>query len=79
MASTASVKVAVTGEPEARRARDSGPDSASERLAGCHDFAPVVMAAMAADVMRPLQLATIGALGMGFLGHRMVAAAHPTT
>jgi hypothetical protein len=79
MASTASVKGPVTGAPEKRRDPASDPDSAPQRLAGCDNFAPVVMATMAAYVVRPLQFAAVGAFGMSLLRQRLVAAAHPST
>ena len=71
MASTASVKVAVNGRPAARRGPESGPDSALQRLAGGDDLAPVIVAAMAADVVRPLQLAAIRALGVRLVRQRL--------
>ena len=65
-----------TGGPSARRDPASGPDSAPQRLPGCNHFAPVVMATMAADVVGPLQLATVGAFRMRLVRQRLVAAAH---
>jgi hypothetical protein len=64
MASTASVKAQVTGEGEARRDPASDADSAPQRLAGRDDFTAVIMTAMAAHVMRALQLAAIGTFGV---------------
>src|SRR6478752_9951877 len=76
MASTASVNGPVIGWSDACRSPISDPYSAPQRLARCDDLAPVVVAAMAAHVMRPLQLAAIRALGVGLRRQRMVAAAH---
>ena len=76
MASTASVKVAVKGGRRPRRGPASGADRALQRLAGGDDLAPVVVAAMAADVVRALQFAAIGALGVRLARQRLVAAAH---
>src|SRR3954452_1162158 len=76
MASTASVKGPVIGWSDACRSSASGPYRAPQRLAGRDDLAPVVMAAMAAHVMRPLQLAAIGAFGMGLVRQCLMAAAH---
>ncbi len=45
-------------------------------FAGGDNFTVIVMAAMAADVMRALQLAAIAAFGVGFRTQRLVAAAH---
>src|ERR1700727_643600 len=64
MASTARVKAQVAGNGEACRAPASDADSAPQRLAGCDDFAPIIMATMAAHVVRPLQLPAIGAFGV---------------
>ena len=52
------------GEPESRRDLASDPYSAPQRLASRDHFAPIVMAAMAAHVMRTLQFSAVGALGM---------------
>ena len=78
MASIASVKVSVTigtGHAQAA-ARRSGADSALQRLAGRDDLAAIVVAAMAADVVRTLQLAAVGALGVRLVRQRLMAAAH---
>ena len=45
----------------------SGPDGVLKRLASRDNFPTVVMAAMAAYVMRPFQFAAISALRMGFV------------
>jgi hypothetical protein len=42
------------------------------------DFAPVVMTAGGAQMMRPLQLAAIGAFGIGSTRQRMMGPAHIT-
>jgi hypothetical protein len=82
MASTASEKGPVVtdepelGEPAARRDAASDPDSAPQRLPGCNHFAPIVMAAMAAYVVRPLQFPTVGAFGVRLVRQRLMAAAH---
>src|ERR1700761_1214644 len=76
MASTASVKGRVTGAGRSRGGPASGADSAPQRFPGCDDFATVVMAAMAAHMMRTLQLAAIAALRIGFVRQSMVAPAH---
>src|SRR3954468_2297482 len=56
--------------------RGSGSDGAPQRLSGCDNFPPVIVAAMAANVVRPLQLAAIAAFGIGLLRQRLMAAAH---
>ena len=61
-ANVASVKGRST---DGRRTRSaSGADGALQRLAGGDHLAPVVMAAMAADMVRALQLAAVRALGV---------------
>jgi hypothetical protein len=55
----------------------SGADGVVKRLAGRDHFPAVIMAAMAADMVGTLQLATIVALRMGFLGQSLMAAPHP--
>jgi hypothetical protein len=54
----------------------SGANGVLKRLAGRHHFPAIVMAAMAADVMRAFQLATIAALGMRFVRQRLMTASH---
>src|ERR1700730_8678373 len=77
MASTAGVTGPVPGDSGSRRDPPSGPDCAPERLPGCDDFASVVIATMAADVVRALQLAAIAAFRMGLMRQRLVTPAHP--
>src|SRR5579864_6755905 len=76
MASTASVKVAVKGGRRPRFGPASGPDSALQRIPGGDDLAPVVEAAMAADVMRAPELAAVRAFGMRLAPQRLVATPH---
>ena len=76
MASIASVNEPGTGVTERRRDPVSDPDSAAQRLPGCDDFTTIVMATMAAYVVRALQFAAIAALGMGFDRQRLMAATH---
>jgi hypothetical protein len=64
------------GDPEARLDPASDPDSAPQRLPGCNHFAPIVMATMAAYVVRPLQFATVRALRMRLVRQRLMAATH---
>lgn len=54
----------------------SDPNRTLEVLAGGNDFATVIMAAMTADMMRALQLATIAAFGMGLRAQGEMASAH---
>jgi hypothetical protein len=54
----------------------SDPDRALDVLAGGNDFPTVVMAAMAADVMRALQFAAIAALGVRLDHQGLMAPAH---
>jgi hypothetical protein len=54
----------------------SGANGVLERLAGRDHFPAVVMAAMAANMMRALQFAAIAALPMSFDGQSLVAAPH---
>ena len=78
MASIASVKGPLKDRVRARQAR-SGPNRGPERIAsGLGHLTSVIMAAMAADVMRALQLAAVLALGIGFGADCLVAAPHPT-
>ena len=77
MASTASVNGSLNGSCRPwRGAPGSGPDRRLHRIAGCRHFAAVVMAAMRADVMRPLELAAVRALAVGRGRQRLVAATH---
>ena len=55
----------------------SGADGALQRLAGRDDLAPVIIAAMAADVVRALQLAAIAAIVEGLGAERVVARRMP--
>ncbi len=52
------------------------PDDALGGLARGHNFAVVIMAAMAADMVRTLQLAAIATFGMGFRTQSQMATAH---
>jgi hypothetical protein len=54
----------------------SDPDRALDVLAGGHDFATVVMTAMATDMVRALQLAAIAALGVRLDRQGLMAPAH---
>jgi hypothetical protein len=54
----------------------SGANGVLKRLAGRDHFPAIVMAAMAADVMRAFQFAAIAALPMGFDGQSLMAAPH---
>src|SRR5450759_287182 len=86
MASTASVKLALIAGRPARQASASstrapsplvsGPNSALQRLASGNDLAAVVMAAVAAHMVRPLQLAAVRALGMRLGAQGKMAATH---
>ena len=57
----------------------SGADRSLQRLAGGCDFTAIIMSAMAADMMRALEFATVGAFGMCRNAQRGVAATHATT
>jgi hypothetical protein len=63
-------------QTEVTRGVASGADGVLERLASRNHLAPVVVAAMAADVVRTLQLAAVAAFGMGFVRQRLMAAPH---
>ena len=63
-------------QTEVTRGVTSGANSVLERLASRDHLAAVVVAAMAANMVGTLQLAAIAALGMGFMGQRLVAASH---
>ena len=76
MASIASVYEAVKAVSGTRRYPASGSDGALQRAAGSDHFTAVVMAAMAANVMRALQLPAVAALGMLLRRQRLMAAAH---
>ena len=54
----------------------SGSDRVLKRLAGRDHFTTVVMAAMAAYVVRAFQLAAVAALRMGFVRQSLMAAPH---
>src|SRR5262249_14439434 len=54
----------------------SGADGGLQGLASPDDLAAVIVAAMAAHVVRALQLAAVAAFGMGFAAERLVAAPH---
>ena len=58
------------------RCAASGANRALKRLASSHHFAAIIMATMAAHVVRLLQLAAIAAFGMRDSGQRMMAATH---
>jgi hypothetical protein len=76
MASTASGKVAVAISQPLRGDLPSGPDRALQFLACGNNLAPVVMTAMAANMVRPLQLAAVRTLGMRLVRQRVMAAPH---
>src|ERR1700760_3158390 len=77
MASTARVKVGVNGVRWSRRRPDSGADRALQCIAGGgNHLAPIVIAAMAADMMRPLQLAAVRAFMMRFMRQSLMGATH---
>ena len=57
--------------------RRSEADRTFKRLASRHDLAPVIVAAMAANVVRPLQLAAVAALRVGLRDQRLVRTPHP--
>jgi len=54
-------------------------DNTLGSLAGGNDFTVVIMAAMAADMVRALQLAAIAAFSVGFGAQGQMAAAHAGT
>jgi hypothetical protein len=57
----------------------SNADGVLKRFASRDHFTAVIVAAMAANVMRALQFAAVIALGMGLPRQRLVAAPHPRT
>ncbi len=63
-------------QTEVARGVASGADGVLQRLARCNDLTAVVVAAMAADVVRALQLAAVAAFGIGFMRQRLMAAPH---
>jgi len=70
MASTAKVNDAVTGVSSGTggvlpRWTRSDADRALERLASSYNLTAIIVATVAAQVMRPLQLPTVRAFGMG--------------
>src|SRR3954470_22961524 len=76
IASTAIVMLPFTGRAPCRAAcLDAGP-LGRRRIGLRHDFAPVVMAAGRAEVMRPLQLAAIRAFGVGGGAERVMRTPH---
>jgi len=79
MASTASVKGPLKDRANARRGPRSGPDRASQRLSGRHDLTAIIMAAMAAHVMRALQLTAILAFRMRLMRQCLVTPPHAPT
>jgi hypothetical protein len=63
-------------QTEVTRGVTSGANGVLQRLASRDHLAAVVVAAMAANMVGTLQLAAIAALGMGFMGQRLMAASH---
>jgi hypothetical protein len=61
---------------EVTRGVMSGANGVLQRLASRDHLAAVVVAAMAANVVRTLQLAAVAAFGMGFMRQRLMAASH---
>jgi hypothetical protein len=61
---------------EVTRGGMSGADRVLQRLARRHDLAAVIVTAMAANVMRPLELATVAALRVSLLRQSLMAASH---
>ncbi|GEN59370.1 hypothetical protein ANI02nite_12540 [Acetobacter nitrogenifigens DSM 23921 = NBRC 105050] len=59
--------------------RFSGANCDLKRLAGGDDFTAVVVSAVAADVVRTLQLAAVSAFSAGFDAKSLVAATHAAT
>jgi len=56
---------------------DLGTDGVFQRFAaGGDNFASIIVTAVAANMVRALQLATIGALGMSLRGQGFVATTH---
>jgi hypothetical protein len=55
----------------------SGANGVLKRLAGRDHFAAIVVAAMAADVMRAFQLTAVAAFRMSLVRQRLMAATHP--
>jgi hypothetical protein len=53
----------------------SEPDGAFQSI-GRHDLAPIIMAAMRADMMRALELTAIRALGVRVRHQRLMATPH---
>jgi len=76
MASIASVYEAVKAVSGTRRYPASGSDGALQRTARRDHFPAVIMSAMAANMVRALQLPAIATLGMLFFRQRLMAAAH---
>jgi hypothetical protein len=68
-----------SNERSSRSESRSDPDSTLQRLAGLNDLATVIMAALAADVMRALQLAAVPALVVRLGRKRLMAPAHAGT
>src|ERR1019366_5201418 len=64
------------GVPYRPRSVTSGSYGVMERLAGRDHFPAVIMAAVATDVMRTLQLTAIAALGMDFVRQSLMTASH---
>jgi hypothetical protein len=63
-------------QTEVTRGVTSGAHGVLQRLASRDHLAAVVVAAMAANMVGTLQLATIAALGMGLMRQRLMAASH---
>jgi hypothetical protein len=61
---------------EVTRGVTSGADGVLERLASRDHLTAVIVAAMAADMVRTLQLAAVAAFCMGFVRQRLMAASH---
>ena len=59
--------------------RPSGPHGALQCLAGSHDLTAIIMAAMAANMVRALQFAAVRAFRMGLAAQRQMAATHTRT
>ena len=61
---------------EVTRGVMSGANGVLQRLASRDNLAPVIVAAVAANVVGTLQLAAIAAFGMGFQWQSLMAAPH---
>ena len=77
MASIASVYEPVKAASGTRRFLPaSGSDCALQRIAGSDHFTAIVMSAMAANMVRALELPAVAAFRMLFMRQRLMAAAH---